>query len=322
VQSILSFAFIFSVLLSIASCSSEDTQAIDGTEQTEEATETSALQLSIVTEGATRAASEGTINNLYVILSDRSKTQGNISYKEAVTPTNGKITLKVRPSSYDVYVWANVPASLFTSVTTLSDLSSVKTGLLSTYRSLPMCGKTSASVSSGQTATASVTLSQLTAKFNFNITSEYPSSRIVSAKIYRNTKEIPLSCNLSATTNITTTTDSIDLTKAFYVWQNTRIGKGSATDWGGRDSTDAPLNASYLELAVQLFGEAIPATSTYRIYLGGLTSDGKATDFADYNIYPGVAYTYDITLKRNGIAVCGHVPNPGYAESKAYTFTN
>jgi hypothetical protein len=75
-----------------------------------------------------------------------------------------------------------------------------------------------------------------------------------------------------------------------------------------------------LEIKVQLFGEDIPTMRTYRVYLGGLTPDGKSTDFADYNIYPGVAYTYDITLKRNGIAVWGHVPDPGYAESKAFTF--
>lgn len=320
-QRMLFVALILSALLSITSCSSEDKQAIDGIEQTETREgATSTLLLRIATDGTTRAVSEGTINSVYVILSDKSKAQGNISYKEAVTPQNGKYILKVRPSNYDVYVWANVPASLFTSVTTLSDLNTVNTGLLSSYSNLPMQGKTTVTVPSDQTATASVILNQFTAKFTFNITSEYPASKIVSAKICYNSKEIPLSGNLSTATRLTTT-DKVDLDKPVYVWENTTIGKGTATDWASRDSTDAPLGASYLEFEVQLFGETIPTTNTYRVYLGGLTSDGKATDFADYNIYPGVAYTYDITLKRNGIAVWGHVPDPGYAESKAYTFT-
>ena len=81
-----------------------------------------------------------------------------------------------------------------------------------------------------------------------------------------------------------------------------------------------PRTYATVPIKVQLFGEDIPTMRTYRVYLGGLTPDGKSTDFADYNIYPGVAYTYDITLKRNGIAVWGHVPDPGYAESKAFTF--
>lgn len=320
-QLLVSVVILFSAAFPLASCSSEDLQPdVDNNQTSADDSTVSSLSLLFVCPGTTRAVSEGTISSVYVILSDKAKSQGNIAYKTALQPTNGKVTLKVRPSNYNVYVWANVPAKNFQSVSTLGDLDRVMYGSLSSYSELPMLGKGTATVPPDKTVTTSMVLNHLTAKLAFNIVSEYPASTVVSAKLYHNTVEIPLSGHLSTTTNIVTTTDSADLTKPIYVWGNSLIGKGTATDWVKRDSTDTPKNASYLEIKVQLFGEDIPTMRTYRVYLGGLTPDGKSTDFADYNIYPGVAYTYDITLKRNGIAVWGHVPDPGYAESKAFTF--
>lgn len=151
----------------------------------------SSLSLLFVSPGTTRAVSEGTISSVYVILSDKAKSQGNIAYKTALQPTNGKVTLKVRPSNYNVYVWANVPAKNFQSVSTLGDLDRVMYGSLSSYSELPMHGKGTATVPPDKTVTTSMVLNHLTAKLAFNIVSEYPASTVVSAKLYHNTVEIP-----------------------------------------------------------------------------------------------------------------------------------
>ena len=322
---LLLLAIVCLTTLFLNACTNEDTLPNEGIDdiELEDGQENSTLTIQYAKRTSSPSSAEA-IHSIYVILSEKTKEKGNISYKQSVTPTNGKITMKVRPSSYDVYVWANVPEAIFTKVNTLTDLSTVMTGPLSAYTSLPLRGNGTATLPPGTTKRIDVTLSQFTAKIAVNIEKEYDDMQIVSAKLCNSTKEIPLTGTLSTDTKTitktTASTDTIDLTKPFYVWNNTLIGRGSATDWSQRNVTDAPTSASYIELKVKLFDGDIPNINTYRVYLGGLTNDATKIDYADYNIYPGIAYTYNITLKRNSIAVWGHVPDPGYAEAKANLF--
>lgn len=280
--------------LFLNACSNDDTLPNEGIDDIEQQNDqgNSTLTIQYARRMPSKSSPE-TIHNVYVILSDRTKSAGNISYKQSVTPTNGRITMNVRPSSYDVYVWANVPEALFTKVNTLADLNTVMTGPLSAYTSLPLRGNGTATLPPATTKRIDVTLNQLTAKITVNIQKEYDDMQVISAKLCNNTKEIPLTGTLSTDTKtiikIITSTDTVDLTKPFYVWNNTLIGRGTATDWSQRDVTDAPASASYIELKVKIFEGDIPNINTYRVYLGGLTKDGITTDYADYNIYPGIA---------------------------------
>lgn len=312
-------SMVITACLLLAGCS-EDCDFTGEKDMAEIADSAATLSIQLMPRMATRAGTAEEVQNVYIILSDTRKGAEDVSYKKSATPIDGIVRMKVRPSSYVVHVWANIPPEKFSAINSKSDLTTTMTGLTKDYKGHPMYGLSTVILPSGGSSTAHVSLKQMTAMVAFNISMEYPEMEIISARFCNIRKEIPLLENSAV--SLPTFTENVDVTKTFYLWGNESIGKGKAADWASRTVSDAPAAASYLEITVKLFSSNIPTTKTYRVYLGGISADGSYVDYSDYNIYPGVAYTYDISLKRNSMAVWGHVPEPGYAESKSYNFSN
>ena len=75
-QLLVSVVILFSAAFPLASCSSEDLQPdVDNNQTSADDSTVSSLSLLFVSPGTTRAVSEGTISSVYVILSDKAKSQ-------------------------------------------------------------------------------------------------------------------------------------------------------------------------------------------------------------------------------------------------------
>lgn len=86
----------------------------------------------------------------------------------------------------------------------------------------------------------------------------------------------------------------------YYVYENLAgNGNASSTSETSRTQSNAPSNGYATYLLV--YAKTSSWHSTYRIYLGGVDNDKSSTvDYANYNIYRNMNYTYKIYINGSG----------------------
>ncbi|BCS84365.1 hypothetical protein prwr041_02580 [Prevotella herbatica] len=104
--------------------------------------------------------------------------------------------------------------------------------------------------------------------------------------------------NFTAVSGLSQTTS---LSKTYYVYENLCGSNSSVTDEKSRNSVNAPTSSSASASYLLVYAKSNSWTSTYRIYLGGVTnSSPTTTDLTNFNVYRNLNYQCGITLGTGG----------------------
>ncbi|BCS86361.1 hypothetical protein prwr041_22540 [Prevotella herbatica] len=104
--------------------------------------------------------------------------------------------------------------------------------------------------------------------------------------------------NFTAVSSLSQTTA---LSKTYYVYENLCGSNSNATTEVLRNSSNVPVSASASASYLLVNAKGSGWSSTYRIYLGGVTNVATpATDLTNFNVYRNLSYQCNISLGANG----------------------
>ncbi|MDN5553197.1 MAG: DUF4906 domain-containing protein [Prevotella sp.] len=283
----------------------------------------------LVNDGArTRAintGNENTVSDITVLVFDKNNSLIGSKYVSAVPSTPVDVPVTARSATgCTIYAIANTgSSSYFAGVNTIDKLNTLYTTIASA-EALESSGSTAGSTGAlmvGKATTdipngSSIPLSlyHQCGKFSFTIK---PASGVtitgyqlcnVPLSSYITDSHVPALAstvagppagagsygNFTAVSGLSQTTD---LSKTYYVYENLCGSNGSVAAEAQRNSNYAPTTASYLLVNAKGSGWI----STYRVYLGGITNVATpVTDLTNFNVYRNLNYNCTITLGPTG----------------------
>lgn len=337
----LSRVTLFIITILLASCSDDFFSASSNGETTVTFTfyTTDEDNPSGKTTRAINSSNESTVNDITVFIFD--SNGNNIGYGYSNSGTNIKIITR-QASNCKVYAFANIRnvmgETALSGIATESQLKKkthnleVANNLTNDTYSLIMSGIITGFNTS--TSTQNITLTRLAAKFTFNIkvplgmdiaSFQICSTPTGSQLISDNTKWSGSYGNLSTTTPTYANYEATTITFTKYLYENL-AGNGSNSSisgMAGRTQTNAPANASYIDIKTHNYNNSSSYT-TYRVYLGGptLLNSGSTSGYNNYDIKRNTHYTVNIDLTKKapnvvynydytGAAQTFNVPIPG-----------
>ena len=289
----------------------------------------------LVNDGArTRAintGNENTVSDITVLVFDKNNSLIGSKYVSSVPPTPVDVPVTARSSTgCTIYAIANTgSSSYFAGVNTISKLNTLYTTIASAEAlessgstagstGALMIGKASADITTGGANQFSISLYHQCSKFSFTIK---PASGVtitgyqlcnVPLRSYITDSHVPASAstvagppagassygNFTAVSGLSQTTD---LSKTYYVYENLCGSNSNATIEAKRNSSNVPVSASASASYLLINAKGSSWTSTYRVYLGGMTNAATpAVDFTNFNVYRNLNYKCTITLGSSG----------------------
>ncbi len=326
--SLVSFGSLMLLLMALvfSSCATDDSV---GLSQNGSSDSTMVSLTFLVNDGArTRAintGNENTVSDITVLVFDKNNSLIGSKYVSAVPSTPVDVPVTARSATgCTIYAIANTgSSSYFAGVNTIDKLNTLYTTIASA-EALESSGSTAGSTGAlmvGKATTdipngSSIPLSlyHQCGKFSFTIK---PASGVtitgyqlcnVPLSSYITDSHVPALAstvagppagagsygNFAAVSGLSQTTD---LSKTYYVYENLCGSKGSVDAEAKRNSNYAPTSASYLLINAKGSSWA----STYKVYLGGMTNAASpAVDLTNFNVYRNLNYKCTITLGSSG----------------------
>lgn len=324
--SLVSFGSLMLLLMALvfSSCATDDSV---GPSQNGSSDSTMVSLTFLVNDGArTRAintGNENTVSDITVLVFDKNNSLIGSKYVSSVPPTPVDVPVTARSATgCTIYAIANTgSSSYFAGVNTIDKLNALSTTIASAdalesngstagSTGALMIGKASADITTGGANQFSISLYHQCSKFSFTIK---PASGVtitgyqlcnVPLRSYITDSHVPVSAppagagntygDFTAVSGLSQTTD---LSKTYYVYENLCGSKGSVDAEAKRNSNYAPTSASYL----LIYAKSNSWTSTYRVYLGGMTNAATpAVDLTNFNVYRNLNYKCTITLGSSG----------------------
>lgn len=280
---------------------------------------------------AINTANENTVSDITVLVFDNTNSLIGSKYVASVAAASVDVSVTTHSATgCTVYAIANTgSSSYFAGVNTISQLNDKYTTITSpstlesdgsTANSTGplMVGKASANITTGGVNKFPVTLYHQCSKFSFTIK---PASGVtitgyqlcnVPLSSYITDSHVPTLAstvagpplgassygNFTAVSGLSQTTD---LSKTYYVYENLCGSNNNATTEAKRNSSNVPVSASASASYLLINAKSSNWTSTYRVYLGGMTNAATpATDLTNFNVYRNLNYNCTITLGASG----------------------
>nr|WP_306302272.1 fimbrial protein [Segatella paludivivens] len=322
---------LLSLCLFLSSCAGDD---ITSTSQNSGDTTMVKLSFCISDGNQTRAitsANENIVSDITVLIFDASGSLIGSQYLSSISAGTVSVPVTARSATgCTIYAIANTgSSSYFAGVNTISKLNTLYTTIASAdalessgstagSTGALMIGKASADITTGGANQFSISLYHQCGKFSFTIK---PNSGVtitgyqlcnVPLSSYITDSHVPVSAstvvgppagassygNFTAVSGLSQTTD---LSKTYYVYENLCGSNSNATSEALRNSSNVPVSASASASYLLINAKSSIWASTYRVYLGGMTNAATpATDLTNFNVYRNLNYNCTITLGANG----------------------
>ena len=322
---------LLSLCLFLSSCAGEE---FSSTSQNSGDTTMVKLSFCISDGNQTRAitsANENIVSDITVLIFDSNNSLIGSQYLSSVSAGTVSVPVTARSATgCTIYAIANTgSSSYFAGVNTIAKLNTLYTTIASAdalessgsttgSTGALMIGKASANITTGGANQFSISLYHQCCKFSFTIT---PASGVtitgyqlcnVPLSSYITDSHVPTLAstvagppagassygNFTAVSGLSQTTA---LTKTYYVYENLCGSNNNATSEALRNSSNAPVSASASASYLLINAKSSSWTSTYRVYLGGMTNAATpATDLTNFNVYRNLNYNCTITLGANG----------------------
>ena len=332
--SLVSFGSLMLLLMALvfSSCATDDSV---GPSQKGSSDSTMVSLTFLVNDGArTRAintGNENTVSDITVLVFDKNNSLIGSKYVSAVPSTPVDVPVTARSATgCTIYAIANTgSSSYFAGVNTIDKLNTMYTtiasadalesnGSTANSTGAMMIGKASADITTGGANQFSISLYHQCSKFSFTIK---PASGVtitgyqlcnVPLSSYITDSHVPASAstvagppagassygNFTAVSGLSQTTD---LSKTYYVYENLCGSNSNATTEAKRNSSNVPVSASASASYLLINAKGSSWTSTYRVYLGGMTNAATpVVDLTNFNVYRNLNYKCTITLGANG----------------------
>jgi hypothetical protein len=235
------------------------------------------------------SVNESKVSNLHIIVFNNS---GNVVGQTYSSTADTVVNVQTRQGNgYTIYAIANTgDPSFFSGVTTLNAFQSKMTSLDINNHFIMSGSLINQNINSNSMSVGGLTLTRVFAKITLNVTAVsgitvtgYKFGNIP-AYTYLVDKGTDALNGWSSQSQITTS--SINNT-SFYMYEN-RAGTNTAcTSSKLRNTTNAPANASYVDIYAT--GDGGLYNTTYRVYLGN-------NNTSDFNVNRNYSYTYSINL--------------------------
>ena len=314
---------LLSLCLFLASCAGDD---ITSTSQNSGDTTMVKLSFCISDGNQTRAitsANENIVSDITVLIFDSNNSLIGSQYLSSISAGSVSVPVTARSATgCTIYAIANTgSSSYFAGVNTIAKLNTLYTTIASAAAlesngstagstGTLMIGKAPADITTGGANQFSISLYHQCGKFSFTIK---PASGVtitgyqlcnVPLRSYITDSHVPVSAppagagstygDFTAVSGLSQTTD---LSKTYYVYENLCGSNGSVAAEAQRNSNYAPASASYLLINAKGSSWA----STYKVYLGGMTNVATpAVDLTNFNVYRNLNYNCTINLGANG----------------------
>ena len=322
---------LLSLCLSLLSCAGDD---ITSTSQNSGDTTMVKLSFCISDGNQTRAitsANENNVSDITVLVFDNTNSLIGSTYASSVAAGTVDFPVTARSATgCTIYAIANTgSSSYFAGVNTIDKLNTMYTTIASAdalesngstagSTGALMIGKASADITTGGANQFSISLYHQCSKFSFTIK---PASGVtitgyqlcnVPLSSYITDSHVPASAstvagppagassygNFTAVSGLSQTTD---LSKTYYVYENLCGSNSNATIEAKRNSSNVPVSASASASYLLINAKGSSWTSTYRVYLGGMTNAATpAVDLTNFNVYRNLNYKCTITLGSSG----------------------
>ncbi|WP_018464305.1 DUF4906 domain-containing protein [Segatella paludivivens] len=280
---------------------------------------------------AITSANENIVSDITVLIFDASGSLIGSQYLSSISAGTVSVPVTARSATgCTIYAIANTgSSSYFAGVNTISKLNTLYTTIASAdalessgstagSTGALMIGKASADITTGGANQFSISLYHQCGKFSFTIK---PNSGVtitgyqlcnVPLSSYITDSHVPVSAstvvgppagassygNFTAVSGLSQTTD---LSKTYYVYENLCGSNSNATSEALRNSSNVPVSASASASYLLINAKSSIWASTYRVYLGGMTNAATpATDLTNFNVYRNLNYNCTITLGANG----------------------
>lgn len=282
---------------------------------------------------AITSTNENTVSDITVLVFDNTNSLIGSTYSSSVAAGTVDFPVTTRSATgCTIYAIANTgSSSYFAGVNTIDKLNTMYTtiasadaleskGSTANSTGAMMIGKASVDITKGAVNKFPITLYHQCGKFSFTIK---PASGVtitgyqlynVPLSSYITDSHVPASAstvagppagassygNFTAVSGLSQTTD---LSKTYYVYENLCGSNINATTEAKRNSSNVPASDPASARASYLLINAKSSnwTSTYRVYLGGMTNVATpATDLTNFNVYRNLNYNCTITLGANG----------------------
>ena len=280
---------------------------------------------------AITSTNENTVSDITVLVFDNTNSLIGSTYSSSVAAGTVDFPVTTRSATgCTIYAIANTgSSSYFAGVNTIDKLNTMYTtiasadaleskGSTANSTGAMMIGKASVDITKGAVNKFPITLYHQCGKFSFTIK---PSNGVtitgyqlcnVPLSSYITDSHVPASAstvagppagassygNFTAVSGLSQTTD---LSKTYYVYENLCGSNNNATSEALRNSSNVPVSASASAsyLLINAYGSGW--TSTYKVYLGGITNAATpATDLTNFNVYRNLNYNCTITLGPTG----------------------
>ena len=280
---------------------------------------------------AITSTNENTVSDITVLVFDNTNSLIGSTYSSSVAAGTVDFPVTTRSATgCTIYAIANTgSSSYFAGVNTIDKLNTMYTtiasadalesnGSTANSTGAMMIGKASVDITKGAVNKFPITLYHQCGKFSFTIK---PASGVtitgyqlcnVPLSSYITDSHVPASAstvagppagassygNFTAVSGLSQTTD---LSKTYYVYENLCGSNINATSEALRNSSNAPVSASASASYLLIYAKGSSWASTYRVYLGGMTNVATpATDLTNFNVYRNLNYNCTITLGANG----------------------
>ena len=280
---------------------------------------------------AITSTNETTVSDITVLVFDNTNSLIGSTYSSSVAAGTVDFPVTTRSATgCTIYAIANTgSSSYFAGVNTIDKLNTMYTtiasadaleskGSTANSTGAMMIGKASVDITKGAVNKFPITLYHQCGKFSFTIK---PASGVtitgyqlcnVPLSSYITDSHVPASAstvagppagassygNFTAVSGLSQTTD---LSKTYYVYENLCGSNNKATSEALRNSSNVPVSASASASYLLINAKGSSWASTYRVYLGGMTNVATpATDLTNFNVYRNLNYNCTITLGANG----------------------
>lgn len=310
-------SYTLSILFTLAFVSSCSTMDDMLDEKQDDATLTVKIAQQDPTTVVTRTISDA-IENVNVLVFD---AQGHLIGSAYASSSPTSVSVPVRVSSgCTICAIANTgSSSYFAGISTLTELKAkvtpviVSADVLGAKSNEILYGTISGVTLSSGANTQAVTLRRLYSKYTFTIT---PSSDI--AITGYQLCNVPNECYIASgnTTNPTTGFAGLSFGAVatpvyagtvvpvgpYYIYENLSGTNPTLTTAEQRTSVNAPIGSSYLLITARGTGYNGGWTSTYRVYLGGVTNAASpVVDYTNFNINRDFNYQCNITIAGSSV---------------------
>ena len=322
---------LLSLCLFLLSCAGDD---ITSTSQNSGDTTMVKLSFCISDGNQTRAitsANENIVSDITVLIFDSNNSLIGSQYLSSISAGTVSVPVTARSATgCTIYAIANTgSSSYFAGVNTIDKLNALSTTIASAEAlessgstagstGALMIGKASADITTGGANQFSISLYHQCGKFTFTIK---PASGVtitgyqlcnVPLSSYITDSHVPASASTVAGppagagsygdfTAVSGLSQTTDLSKTYYVYENLCGSNSNATTEAKRNSSNVPVSASASASYLLINAKCSSWTSTYRVYLGGMTNAATpVVDLTNFNVYRNLNYKCTITLGSSG----------------------